>query len=247
VLAALEAAHERGVLHRDIKAANVMFTAEDRVKLTDFGIARSIDGDDLTETGTIIGTPGYLAPERIAGEAATVQSDVYAAGVLAYEALTGARPFTGDTPVAVGYAILHTPVTPLAERRSGLPAHVADAISRAMARAPEDRFVSAREFADALAGEPLAGDATVPFTPVEPTAVLPAVPVAVAHDRRAPRRGLRVPVAVITVIVLLLVAGWVVMRDDGSTPPPTSPSATTNSLPAGLQQPFADLEAAVQP
>jgi serine/threonine-protein kinase len=249
VLAALEAAHEGGVLHRDIKAANVLFAADDRVKLTDFGIARSIDGDDLTETGTIIGTPGYLAPERIAGEAATVQSDVYAAGVLAYEALTGGRPFTGDTPVAVGYAVLHTPVTPLAERRAGIPPHVADAVSRAMARVPEDRFGSAREFADALAAEPLAGDATVPFTPVEPTAVLPVVPVSVpvVLDHRVPRRGLRVPLAILAVLVLVLGFAWLVTRPNDSARPPASPSAPTNSLPAGLQQPFDDLEAAVQP
>src|SRR4051812_10518944 len=105
VLSALGAAHARGVLHRDIKPSNVLIARDGHVKLADFGIARSEDTRDLTETGMVIGTPAYLAPERLMGSSATVGSDLYAVGVLCYEALAGVKPFQGDSPVAVAYSV----------------------------------------------------------------------------------------------------------------------------------------------
>jgi serine/threonine protein kinase len=127
LLDALATAHEHGVLHRDVKPGNVLFTADGTPKLVDFGIALSGDGDDLTETGIVLGTPVYLAPERLAGDPATPQSDIYAMGVVAYEMLTGERPFRG-----------------------ALTGPLAAPITRAMARRPQDRFSSAREFAHAI-------------------------------------------------------------------------------------------------
>ena len=101
ILAGLGAAHAKGVIHRDLKPANVLFTDDGRPKLGDFGIAISLDAVTLTETGIVIGTPAYVAPERLEGEHATVESDLYSVGVMLYEALAGRRPFDGDSPLAV--------------------------------------------------------------------------------------------------------------------------------------------------
>lgn len=252
LLAALDAAHDRGVLHRDIKASNVMFTAEGHVKLTDFGIARAADGDDLTETGMVIGTPSYLAPERVAGEPATEGSDVYAAGVVAYEALSGTRPFRADTPVALAYAILHTPVTPLRAHRPDIPAPIEGAVMRAIAHGPSDRFASARAFSDALA--PIAElEPTVRFSPIgEPTAVMAPIaqPGNVARsdtvERDAPWRRRRVPIAAASILAALGVAGFVAL-DREPAEAPTTPTPTTLALPAELHEPFDALQQTVEP
>jgi serine/threonine protein kinase len=105
VLGALAASHQAGILHRDIKPGNVLLTADDSAKLGDFGIAKSTENLNLTTTGMIVGTAAYLAPERVAGQSATPQSDLYALGVVLYEALSGRKPFHADTPIALMRAV----------------------------------------------------------------------------------------------------------------------------------------------
>src|SRR2546423_3234570 len=104
ILAALGAAHDAGIVHRDIKPGNVLFAPDGSAKVADFGIAKSA-GLDLTGTGEIVGTTAYLSPERLEGAAASPASDVYAVGVLAYEALTGRKPFPADSPAELAQAI----------------------------------------------------------------------------------------------------------------------------------------------
>lgn len=153
VLAALGAAHSAGVVHRDVKPGNILLAQDGTAKVADFGIAKSTEvGTDLTGSGLLVGTPAYLAPERIEGHAATPQSDLYSLGVVLYEALAGAKPFAGDTPVAVADAVLHSPCPPLAERRADVEAGLAAAVVRAMDRDPARRPASARRMA-ALLGE----------------------------------------------------------------------------------------------
>src|SRR3954449_6677562 len=110
---ALAAAHAAGVVHRDVKPANILVTPDGRVKLTDFGIARASDGLGLTGTGQVMGTPQYLSPEQARGSTATPASDVYALGVVAFECLAGHRPFDADSPVATALSHLNDPVPDL--------------------------------------------------------------------------------------------------------------------------------------
>ncbi len=182
VLAALAMAHAAGIIHRDVKPANILVCRDGSVKVADFGIAKGLEPQpgeptDLTATAMLIGTPAYLAPERLAGQPATVRSDLWSVGVVLYEALAGTKPFGGATPLAVAGAIQHTDPVPLAQHRPDLGRAVLGTVTRALARQPEDRFESANQMADALAGRISAGaapgSAGVPGL-VDPTVADPA-------------------------------------------------------------------------
>ncbi|MGH9169377.1 MAG: serine/threonine-protein kinase [Acidimicrobiales bacterium] len=151
VLDALAAAHARGLLHRDIKPANVVFSEEGVAKVADFGIAkaldRSPDSDESTAASLVLGTPGYLAPERAQGDAATVRSDLWSVGVLLYESLTARKPFEGATPLAVALAAIQGRYVPVEERRPDVDPNLAAVIERALQANPEQRFSSADEMA----------------------------------------------------------------------------------------------------
>lgn len=133
---ALQFAHERGILHRDLKPDNLMLTDAGVLKVMDFGLARSWDSGTLTPTGTVLGTPAYMAPEQVQGTAVTARADQYAVGVIAYELLEGRRPFPGDDPIQLLFAHVGQPPPPL-ERT---PPELAKAILRMLAKNPGDRF-----------------------------------------------------------------------------------------------------------
>jgi len=144
---ALEAAHRGGVIHRDVKPANILVTPDGTVKLTDFGISRLVDSAPLTQTGQVIGTAQYLAPELVTGQSATASSDIYALGVVGHEMLTGRRPFDGDTVMATAFAQLnHTP-PPLPDT---VPPAIRTAIGAALSKDPAERPASAAAMAAAL-------------------------------------------------------------------------------------------------
>lgn len=167
VLAALDAAHRTGVVHRDIKPSNILSAGDGQWKVGDFGIAKSVADDDgeQTRTGLVIGTPAYLAPERLYGQPATPAADLFAVGVVLHEALMGWRPFegpagTGDPGQPVGSAL---------SGRQGIEPALASTIDRATAADPAARFQSAREMSDALVGD------EAPSTPAsQPTRIVPA-------------------------------------------------------------------------
>jgi serine/threonine protein kinase len=143
---ALHAAHERGVIHRDVKPANLMVTPDGRVKVTDFGIARPDDHEPLTATGQVMGTAHYLAPELARGRAATPASDIYALGVVAYECLAGRRPFEGDDQIGVATAHLSEEPPPLPET---IAPDVRSLVGAAMEKDPQRRIGGADVLASA--------------------------------------------------------------------------------------------------
>ncbi|MRJ77541.1 protein kinase [Aeromicrobium sp. SMF47] len=147
VLSALEFSHSAGVVHCDIKPANVMITSEGTVKLVDFGIARA-SGDlasVITQAQAVLGTPSYLSPEQALGETADISSDIYSAGCLLYELLTGRPPFVGD-PISVAYQHVHEQPAPASTDVARLDA----VLATALAKSRTDRFRSARAFSEAL-------------------------------------------------------------------------------------------------
>lgn len=174
LLAALGTAHSAGIVHRDVKPGNILVAGDGSFKVADFGIAKGLEprpgqAADLTATAMLIGTPAYLAPERLAGQPATERSDLWSVGVVLYEALAGVKPFVGATPLAVAGAIQHTDPVPLAERCPDVSPAMAATVARALARAPEDRFESAAQMVAAVAGTGPAGAGPR----IDPTALLP--------------------------------------------------------------------------
>jgi eukaryotic-like serine/threonine-protein kinase len=149
LLEALDFAHAKGVVHRDIKPSNLIVTEDGRLKVADFGIAR-VDTTNLTQAGMIIGTPSYMAPEQCRGLPTDARSDLWSVGVVMYELLTGEKPFRG-TLETIAYKICHEePPSPSTLSKLKLPADVDRFIATALAKAPEARFQSAREFRKAL-------------------------------------------------------------------------------------------------
>jgi tRNA A-37 threonylcarbamoyl transferase component Bud32 len=227
---ALHYAHRAGVVHRDVKPANILICSDGRVKVADFGIAKAVEESEpdrptpseaLTGTGSIIGTAQYLAPEQVDGRAVDGRTDVYALGVVLYEMVCGRPPFTGETDMAV--ALKHITTNPLAPGvvRAGVPRALEEIVLRAMAKRPDDRYQSADELRAALVAVDLrAGEATA----VVSAPPLPSPPVA-RVDHTPPRgvppsfakkeRPWAVPAAALAaVVVTLAVVGFLFLRSD---------------------------------
>jgi eukaryotic-like serine/threonine-protein kinase len=192
VLAGLAAAHEAGIAHRDVKPENVLLTDSMVVKVADFGLARLLAGVSQTKSGMIIGTAAYLAPEQVAGQTADARTDVYAAGVMLFELLTGTQPHTGDTPLAVAYKHVNEVVPPPSSVVPGLPSALDTLVALATSRDPELRPGDAGQFLGAVTG---ARHALPPAGPPVPMAGFPATP-ATGFPARAgdtPPAGVAVP------------------------------------------------------
>jgi len=143
IASAVAHAHSRGVVHRDIKPHNILFTDDGLVKVTDFGIARALAATSGTATGTILGSPSYISPEQASGVVAGPTSDIYSLGVVLYEMLTGQPPYRGEQPVAIAVQHLNSRPQPPSERVPGIPPSLEQVVLRAMARRPEERYQSA--------------------------------------------------------------------------------------------------------
>jgi eukaryotic-like serine/threonine-protein kinase len=197
--AALDAAHELGVVHRDVKPANLLLDSRGNVKVADFGIASAAGLDSFTQAGTILGTAGYLAPEQARGDRASAASDRYALAVVAWELLTGKRPFAAESPTAEAAAHAHAPVPSITAANPDLPAGYEEIFRRALAKDPAARYPSSAEFVGDLrrGAHEDAGD-----TWIEPPTRVATVPPAVPVRRDAGRWW-------IPALVALLLAGAV--------------------------------------
>jgi serine/threonine-protein kinase len=207
---ALDAAHAEGVVHRDVKPANLLLDRDANVHVADFGVASAAGLDSMTKTGTVVGTAGYLSPEQAQGEPATPASDLYGLAVLAFELLTGERPFSGDTAAAEASAHIHAPIPSVSGVRRELPRELDGVFERALAKDPRARYPSAAEFvADLRHALHDAADATAVVPPAPPPA--PSAP----RERpgrpppgppRRPPAGARPPWLVPALVLLGLLA-----------------------------------------
>ena len=154
---ALDYAHRQGVVHRDVKPGNIMIDEEGFAVITDFGIARAIEGEALTRSGTTVGTPSYLSPEACSGELVGTAADQYALGVVGYEMITGQLPFSADSSLGMMYAQVHTQPRPSEQLRPDCPADLRDAVMRMLEKSPTDRFPTMREAAQAASGMRISG------------------------------------------------------------------------------------------
>jgi serine/threonine protein kinase len=253
LLSALGAAHAAGIVHRDVKPGNILLTTDDTAKIADFGIAKSAElvsgtvgsTSDLTLTGQLVGTPAYLAPERLAGAPATFLSDIYSMGVVLYEALTGEKPFTGASFIAVAQAVQNGSHRPLADARPDLDPSLTHAVERALDRDPSRRFPSAEAMAAALSSDggpaelapalSLSGEETTVLAADDvdeavSTLVGAEVPLPLPPPRR--RVPFRLPLAVAgaLLLMLLLFLGFTSSSDEkpsSSTPATTTVAPTT--------------------
>jgi eukaryotic-like serine/threonine-protein kinase len=242
---ALAAAHARGLIHRDVKPANVMLTPDGTVKVMDFGIARATSSDTITQTHAVIGTAQYISPEQVEGREVDARSDLYSLGCLLYEMLTGRVPFAGESPVSIAYR--HVREDPVPPRRINprIPPALEAITLRAMAKHPANRYQTAAELrADlerALAGRPLAA-APAPVGgfdgPAPVTQAMPPLPygyqpgghpdelTAGGYAGRPKRRG-RVAAVVLSLLTVLLAAGAFAVVARNARPDAADPSAVT--------------------
>ncbi|OBK04620.1 protein kinase [Mycolicibacterium conceptionense] len=218
LLGALTAAHDAGILHRDIKPGNVLITKSGAAKLADFGIAKT-DGAAHTRVGMVFGTANYLSPQRITGQPASPSDDLYALGVLGYEALTRRLPFERDNPVATMRAVLDEPLTPIGVLRPDVDPALIHVLERAMSRDPAYRFANAAEMRAALQPAPPAPAAPLPPTPPA-TLMLPPPP--------APRRS-RVRMTLLTggLLAGVVLAALLLISDPPPQRSPITPVTTS--------------------
>ncbi|OMC56429.1 protein kinase [Mycobacterium sp. IS-836] len=245
VLAALTAAHNAAILHRDIKPGNILLAAGGEImKVADFGIAKTPEATN-TLTGHIVGTIAYLSPERLAGAPACVADDLYAVGVVGYEALAGHRPFPQENVAALASAILHGRPPPLAGLRPDVHPGLIAVIERAMARDPRQRFDSAEEMRAALHGGPIAPAAGVRVAPPRrpATKVLDGPPPGLVTNTFFPalvppmtvtRRKVLGALAVLAVLILIPLA---FALDASSSHAPTKPVTTSTPVPVPVSNP----------
>jgi serine/threonine-protein kinase len=235
ICGALDFSHRNGIVHRDVKPGNVMITPQGTVKVMDFGIARAVSDSaaTMTSTAAVIGTAQYLSPEQARGESVDARSDVYSMGCLLYELVTGAPPFSGDSPVAVAYQHVREDPRLPSSINPEVPAELDAILLKAMSKNPANRYQSAAEMRNdllrALAGQRV--EATPVMGDAEKTTILAAIPGGYGDDDRwddedeRGRRRKRKIIAIVAVLAVLLLGGAIAaaiaLSGDG-TPPATA-------------------------
>jgi serine/threonine-protein kinase len=217
---ALDAAHRAGIVHRDVKPANLLLDRQERIHVVDFGIASAVGLHSLTQTGTVLGTAAYLAPEQAQGQRATPASDIYSLGIVAFELITGQRPFEGDSLVAEAAAHVTAELPSVCDVNPDAPCEVDPVFAQALAKDPAARYPTAAEFVASLRAEM---DRAAGPTHVAPPRVAPAL---------APPRRRRIPLAPIVALLVLagigLAIGYALARGNRSSAP--QPVRVTTAL-----------------
>ncbi|MDK3255121.1 Stk1 family PASTA domain-containing Ser/Thr kinase [Blastococcus capsensis] len=256
ICGALDFSHRNGIVHRDVKPGNVMITPQGTVKVMDFGIARAVSDSaaTMTSTAAVIGTAQYLSPEQARGEGVDARSDVYSLGCLLYELVTGAPPFTGDSPVSVAYQhVREDPRLPSSINRD-VPPELDAILMKAMSKNPANRYQSAADMRNdllrALAGQRV--EATPVMGEDEKTAIIGAPVGSYRYadddwdgDEEARRRKRRI-IAIVSVLAVLLLGGAIaaaVALNGGAEPPPVV--AQQVQVPPVVGQPVAEARQAI--
>ena len=242
----LSYAHSLGIVHRDIKPANLMITASGAVKIMDFGIARVRGSQRLTRDGGALGTLAYMSPEQVRGEEPDGRSDIYSLAITLYEMLSGSVPFEADTDYALMQAHIKTRAPKLSSRLPGVDTKLDAALTRGLAKRPEQRFEKAWEFSDALGAAALRADASkivyegtrlINAIAAEPVAPAPRSALASVLDRLTfVRPDLRLPIMIGaggSVLLALAIAIVVILTPIGG-PSPSSIATARPALPPGL-------------
>ncbi|HEV8177845.1 MAG TPA: protein kinase [Gemmatimonadales bacterium] len=220
---ALGHAHQRRIVHRDVKPANIMLEADGRVILTDFGISKAVQGaSQLTGTGTIIGTPHYMAPEQAKGLEVDGRADQYALAIVGHQILTGKQPFDGSAH-SILYKHVFEPPPPMLLARPDVPRDFSSALERALSKDPEERFPNMEAFAAALGGDRRSDPRTVVTAPIKPVADTSQP---VPHISR-PGTGLRRSLIAAGICAVVGVAAWSGLRGAGQPPEPVTPAPVT--------------------
>ncbi|MDD3826704.1 MAG: protein kinase, partial [Anaerolineae bacterium] len=217
---ALHHAHQRGIVHRDVKPNNILLSRDGRPLLSDFGIAKALhESTGLTRTGMSIGTPEYMAPEQIQGQKVDARTDIYALGIVLYEMLAGWAPFSSTTPVAALYKQVNEPPPPLRQANISIPAWMEAVVAKALAKSPLDRYQQASDFAEALRQR------QAPARTPGPTRIAtPAKMPRVEPEGKGRRKAVPVLIAGIVLLLLALVAVVVILLSGG-------PEVTTQPTP----------------
>ena len=228
---ALGHAHQRGVVHRDVKPANIMFDHDGRVMLTDFGISKALQAaTGLTATGMIIGTPHYMAPEQGKGAAVDGRADQYSLGVVGYRMITAELPFSGDSVHTIIYKHIYEEPPLASAKRPGIPGSLTVAISRALAKESDQRFATMEDFATAVWPEQPVASPARPRTATRPRSRAtadapteitgaPTTPLPTARPRKPPppaRRRSSAPAVIGLVVVAAGVGGYLMLGRNGS-------------------------------
>jgi eukaryotic-like serine/threonine-protein kinase len=250
MLDALDHAHSQGVVHRDMKPANLILLENGRVKVADFGIAR-VEASELTQTGTVLGTPSYMSPEQFMGHPVDGRSDLFSCGVILYQLLTGEKPFTGESTTTIMYKVLREEPVPPSQLNLSLAPALDAVMKKALAKNPAERFQSGHEFAQALQAAVAAPNAVPVGVPV-PAPAIPVINMGPLQDPPAARqkqsaaaaatpasRGRQVPAGAWAVggaaLIAVAAGAYVVLAPGrGNTPAATAAQAPATAAPAAV-------------